>query len=216
MHVSYEGGILEDPWTAPPEDIFLMTRSPEKAPDQADSVVIEFKQGEPVSLNGKKLAPVAMLQQLNELGGRYGIGRVDIVENRFVGIKSRGVYETPGVTILHQAHRALESITLDREVMKLRDSLGTKIAELIYNGFWFSPEFQTLKNMIDDTQKPVNGEVRLKLYKGTVTTEGRRSPNSLYSEALATFEEDNVYDQADAEGFIKINSLRLRLQNISQ
>lgn len=212
MHISYEGGILEDPWAAAPEDIFLMTRSIENTPDKAEELLISFEQGVPVAINNQKLDPVALLTKLNEVGGAHGVGRIDIVENRFVGMKSRGVYETPGVTVLHQAHRALESITLDREVMKLRDSLGTKIAELIYNGFWFSPEFQTIKRMIDDIQQPVNGDVKVKLFKGNVITLGRRSPNSLYSEALATFEEDQVYNQFDAEGFIKINSLRLRLQ----
>ncbi|SME94535.1 argininosuccinate synthase [Pseudobacteriovorax antillogorgiicola] len=212
MHISYEGGILEDPWAAPPEDIFLMTRGIEKTPDQPEEVIITFKSGEPTQINGKELPPVDMLQTLNQIGGLHGIGRVDIVENRFVGMKSRGVYETPGMTILHQAHLALETITLDREVMKLRDSLGTKIAELIYNGFWFSPEFKVIQNMVNDIQEPVSGEVKLKLFKGQVTTLGRRSPQSLYSEALATFEEDNVYNQADAEGFIKLNALRLRMQ----
>ncbi len=210
MHVSYEGGILEDPWNPAPEDIFLLTRSAEKAPEQAQEIVIGFSQGEPVSLDEKPLKGVPMLEALNEIAGIHGIGRIDIVENRFVGIKSRGVYETPGLTVLHQAHRALETITLDREVMKLRDSLGTKIAELIYNGFWFSPEFSVLQKMVNDIQLPVSGDVKLKLYKGQVTTLGRRSPNSLYSEALATFEEDQVYNQADAEGFIKLNALRLR------
>jgi len=213
MHVSYEGGILEDPWSPAPEDIFLMTRSIENTPNEAEELIISFEHGNPVAVNGQKLGPVALLTKLNEIGGSHGVGRIDIVENRFVGMKSRGVYETPGVTLLHQSHRALESITLDREVMKLRDSLGTKIAELIYNGYWFSPEFQVVKRMIDDIQQPVNGDVKLKVFKGNVTTLGRRSPNSLYSEALATFEEDQVYNQFDAEGFIKINSLRLRLQN---
>lgn len=213
MHVSYEGGILEDPWSAPPEDIFMLTRSIEAAEEKPCEFTIGFEKGNPVSIDGEKLSPVALLTKLNELGGMHGVGRIDIVENRFVGIKSRGVYETPGVTILHQAHRALETITMDRELMKLRDSLGVKISESIYNGFWFSPEFQTILRMVEDTQQTVNGEVRIKLFKGNVITQGRRSPNSLYSEALATFEEDNVYDQFDAEGFIKINALRLRLQN---
>lgn len=216
MHISYEGGILEDPWVAPPEDIFTLTSSVDKAPDGGETITIGFSAGEPVSIDGETLGPVALLEKLNQIGGKHGVGRVDIVENRFVGMKSRGVYETPGVTVLHKAHRALESICLDREVMKLRDSLGTKIAESIYNGFWFSPEFSAIQTMINDMQKPVNGEVRLKLCKGNVFVEGRRSPNSLYSEALATFEEDNVYNQADAEGFIKLNSLRLRLHSLTK
>lgn len=212
MHTSYEGGILEDPWQQPHEDIFLMTRNLEHASETSDEIVITFEKGVPVKINGQALPPVELLTELNELGGRHGIGRIDIVENRFVGMKSRGIYETPGMTILHQAHRALETITLDREVMKLRDSLGTKIAELIYNGFWFSPEFTHLKNMIDDMQNPVIGDVKLKLYKGNVVTLGRQSPLSLYSEALATFEKDEVYNQQDAEGFIRLNALRLKLQ----
>ena len=212
MHSSYEGGILEDPWATAPEDIYLLTRSLDKAEAKADEIVIAFEKGVPTAIDGQKSSGYELLSQLNELGGRHGIGRIDIVENRFVGMKSRGVYETPGMTILHQAHRALETIALDREVMRLRDSLGTKIAELIYNGFWFSPEFTHLEKLIDDIQQPVTGEVKLKLFKGNVITQGRRSPNSLYSEALATFEKDEVYHQKDAEGFIKLNALRLRLQ----
>ena len=195
-----------------PEDIFLMTNSIEKTPEKADEIIISFEKGAPTAINGKSMTAVELLETVNHLGGLHGIGRVDIVENRFVGMKSRGVYETPGLTILHQAHRALESITLDREVMKLRDSLGTKIAELIYNGFWFSPEFKVVENMVNDIQQPVTGDVKLKLFKGQVTTLGRKSPQSLYSEALATFEEDSVYNQADAEGFIKLNALRLKMQ----
>ena len=212
MHVSYEGGILEDPWAEPPENIFQLTRSPEKAKDEAEYLEIGFTQGEPTALNGQSLDPVAMLSKLNEIGGEHGIGRVDVVENRFVGMKSRGVYETPGVTILQAAHRALESITLDREVVHLRDTLGVKFAECIYYGFWFAPEFDLLRKMIDETQQPVNGEVRLKLYRGNVIVVGRRSPNSLYDERIATFEADTVYNQRDAEGFIKLNALRLRLR----
>src|SRR5436309_11956121 len=211
MHVSYEGGILEDPWVEPPENIFQMTRSPENARDEAEYIEIEFHKGEPVSINGQRLDPVALLSNLNEVGGAHGIGRVDLVENRFVGMKSRGVYETPGVTILHAAHRALESITMDREVMHLRDSLGVKFAENIYYGFWFAPEFALMRKMIDETQRGVNGDVRLKLYRGSVSVVGRRSPNSLYDERIATFEADTVYNQRDAEGFIKLNALRLRL-----
>ncbi len=211
MHVSYEGGILEDPWAEPPEDIFQMTSSPEDAAPEAEYVELSFEKGEPVAINGEKLGPVALLESLNKLGGTHGIGRVDLVENRFVGMKSRGVYETPGVTILQAAHRALESITLDREVMHLRDSLSVKFAESVYYGFWFSPEFRLMRKLIDDTQQNVNGDVRLKLYRGNTIVVGRRSPHSLYDESVATFEADTVYNQRDAEGFIKLNALRLRL-----
>jgi len=213
MHVSYEGGILEDPWAEPPEHIFQMTRSPENARDEAEFIEIGFEKGEPVSVNGESLGPVALLEKLNETGGEHGIGRVDLVENRFVGMKSRGVYETPGVTILHAAHRALESITMDREVMHLRDSLGVKFSECVYYGFWFAPEFELMRKMIDETQARVSGDVRLKLYRGNVIVVGRRSPYSLYDENIATFEADTVYNQRDAEGFIKLNALRLRLQH---
>ncbi len=211
MHISYEGGILEDPWNEPPESIFQLTRSPENASAEAQYVEISFEKGEPVAIDGRKLNPVALLETLNELGGAHGIGRVDLVENRFVGMKSRGVYETPGVTILHAAHRALESITLDREVMHLRDSLGVKFAEHVYYGFWFAPEFKLMRKLIDETQVKVSGDVRLKLYRGNSIVVGRRSPNSLYDENIATFEADTVYNQRDAEGFIKLNALRLRL-----
>jgi argininosuccinate synthase len=213
MHISYEGGILEDPWAAPPEDIFLLTKSPENAPDKAEEITLTFEKGEAVALNGEPLGAVKMLETLNQLGGAHGVGRVDLVENRFVGMKSRGVYETPGVTVLQAAHRALESITLDREVMHLRDSLGVKFAECVYYGFWFAPEFSLLKNLINETQQQVTGDVRLKLYKGNVTVTGRRSPYSLYSEKVVTFEDDaGAYDQRDAAGFIKLNALRLRLR----
>ncbi len=213
MHVSYEGGILEDPWIAPPEDIFQLTRSPENANDKAEELVLMFEKGEPTAINGEQFGAVDLLEKLNFLGGEHGIGRVDLVENRFVGMKSRGVYETPDVTILHAAHRALESITLDREVVRLRDSLGVKIAESIYYGFWFSPEFELMKNLVNETQKNVSGEVRVKLYKGNVLVTGRRSPYSLYRPEIATFEDDaGAYDQHDAEGFIKLNALRLRLK----
>ncbi len=211
MHVSYEGGILEDPWAEPPEDIFQLTRSPENAQPTPEYVVLSFEKGEPVAVDGEKLGPVALLESLNKLGGAHGIGRVDLVENRFVGMKSRGVYETPGVTILQGAHRALESITLDREVMHLRDSLSVKFSESVYYGFWFAPEFTLMRKLIDETQMRVTGDVRLKLYRGNVIVVGRRSPNSLYDESVATFEADTVYDQRDAEGFIKLNALRLRL-----
>jgi argininosuccinate synthase len=215
MHVSYEGGILEDPWAEPPADIFQLTKAPEEARGEAEYVEIGFEQGEPVSVNGQRPGAVALLETLNKLGGEHGIGRVDLVENRFVGMKSRGVYETPGVTILQAAHRALESITLDREVMHLRDSLGVKFAESVYYGFWFAPEFELMRKMIDETQKTVTGDVRLKLYRGNATVVGRRAPRSLYNERLATFEAEDIYNQRDAEGFIKLNALRLRLRGLS-
>jgi argininosuccinate synthase len=216
MHISYEGGILEDPWAEPPENIFQLTRAPEKANAEAEYLEIQFDKGEPVALNGEPMDPVKLLTTLNEIGGAHGIGRVDLVENRFVGMKSRGVYETPGVTILQAAHRALESITLDREVMHLRDAFGVKFAESVYYGFWFAPEFELMRRMVDETQVNVNGEVRLKLYRGNVMVTGRRSPNSLYDERVATFEADTVYNQRDAEGFIKLNALRLRLRGARQ
>ena len=210
MHISYEGGILEDPWAEPPENIFQLTKSPEHARAETEYIVISFARGEPVAVNGQQMDAVALLGTLNKIGGGHGIGRVDLVENRFVGMKSRGVYETPGVTILQAAHRALESITLDREVMHLRDSLSVKFAECVYYGFWFAPEFELLRKMIDETQQKVSGDVRLKLYRGNVIVVGRRSPHSLYDEKVATFEADTVYNQRDAEGFIKLNALRLR------
>ncbi|MFN2454406.1 MAG: argininosuccinate synthase [Pyrinomonadaceae bacterium] len=216
MHVSYEGGILEDPWAEPPADIFQLTKSPEEARDTPQYLEIRFEKGEPVTVDGQEMSPADLLAHLNEIGGAHGIGRVDLVENRFVGMKSRGVYETPGVTILQAAHRALESITLDREVVRLRDSLGVKFAESIYYGFWFAPEFDVMRRMLDDTQKDVNGEVRLKLYKGNVIVAGRRAPRSLYSEKLATFEAEDIYNQRDAEGFIKLNALRLRLKSLDK
>jgi argininosuccinate synthase len=215
MHISYEGGILEDPWAAPPEDIFLLTKSVQEASDAPEEMVISFEKGEPVAINGELYGAVDLLSTLNHVGGQHGIGRVDLVENRFVGMKSRGVYETPGVTILMAAHRALESITMDREVMRLRDSLGTKFAESVYYGFWFAPEFEIMRSMIDETQRTVNGDVRLKLYKGNVIVTGRRSPDSLYRERVSTFEDDaGAYDQHDAEGFIKLQALRLRLRKM--
>ena len=213
MHISYEGGILEDPWATPPEDIFLLTKSPENAKEKAEEITLTFEKGEPVAINGETYGAVDLLSTLNFIGGEHGVGRVDLVENRFVGMKSRGVYETPGVTILQTAHRALESITMDREVMRLRDSLGTKFAESVYYGFWFAPEFEILRKLIEETQKMVSGDVRVKLYKGNVTVTGRRSPYSLYKERIVTFEDDaGAYDQHDAEGFIKLQALRLRLQ----
>jgi argininosuccinate synthase len=216
MHISYEGGILEDPWSEPPADIFQLTKAPEEARGEAEYVEIGFEKGEPVSVNHQSLGAVALLEKLNELGGAHGIGRVDLVENRFVGMKSRGVYETPGVTILQAAHRALESITLDREVLRLRDSLGVRFAESVYYGFWFAPEFELMRKMIDETQQGVTGDVRLKLYRGNATVVGRRAPRSLYNERLATFEAEDIYNQRDAEGFIKLNALRLRLRGLNQ
>ena len=213
FHISYEGGILEDPWAEPPADMFTLSVSPEKAPSKPEYIEIGYEDGDPVSLNGKKLSPANLLKNLNTIGGRHGIGRLDIVENRFVGMKSRGVYETPGGTILHIAHRAVESITLDREVMHLRDSLVPKYAEFIYNGFWFSPERETLQELIDKSQKGVTGTARLKLYKGNCTVAGRKSPRSLYNPELATFESEQVYNQQDAEGFIKLNALRLKINS---
>ena len=214
LHISFEGGILEDPWAPPPEDMFILSVAPEKAPDRPTIVEIDFEDGVPKKVDGKPLSPANLLAQLNELGGRNGIGRVDMVENRYVGMKSRGVYETPGGTILHVAHRAIESITMDREVMHLRDSLIPKIAELIYYGYWFSPEMEVLKTTIDETQRDVTGTVRLKLYKGNCTVIGRKSEKSLYHGAFATFEKDTVYNQKDAEGFIRLNALRLRIRKM--
>ena len=211
LHISAEGKVLEDPWVAPEEFVYSRSVSPEAAPDAPTLVEIDFEAGDPVAIDGERLSPAALLTRLNELGGANGIGRLDLVENRFVGMKSRGVYETPGGTILLQAHRAMESITLDRGAAHLKDELMPRYAELIYNGFWFSPEREMLQALIDKSQEPVTGSVRLKLYKGNVTVEGRRSPNSLYSLEHVTFEEDAVYDQRDAEGFIKLNALRLRL-----
>ncbi|MGE4526899.1 MAG: argininosuccinate synthase [Rhodospirillaceae bacterium] len=213
LHISYEGKALEDPALPPDEDMFRRTVSPEKAPDKAEMVEIEFRNGDAVAVNGVHLSPAHLLAKLNELGGKHGIGRLDLVENRYVGMKSRGVYETPGGTILWQAHRDIESITLDRESMHLKDELMPRYAKLVYSGYWFSPEREMLQAAIDASQKPVNGCVRLKLYKGNVITMGRESPNSLYDTATVTFEEDAVYDQHDAEGFIKLNALRLRLRS---
>jgi argininosuccinate synthase len=214
LHISFEGGILEDPWSTPPEDMFILSVSPEKAPDRSTFVEIDFEDGVPVRIDGKAYSPANLLSKLNELGGRNGIGRVDMVENRYVGMKSRGVYETPGGTILYVAHRGMESITMDREVMHLRDSLMPKIAELIYYGYWFSPEMEILKKSIDEMQKDVTGTVRVKLYKGNCTVAGRKSEKSLYHDAFATFEKDTVYNQKDAEGFIRLNALRLRIRSM--
>jgi argininosuccinate synthase len=214
LHISYEGGLLEDPWQAPPDDMFRMTVSPQDAPDTPEFVEITFKQGDPVAINDKPMSPAQLLKELNRLGGRNGIGRADIVENRFVGMKSRGVYETPGGTVLRAAHMAIESITMDREVMHLRDSLIPKYSELVYYGFWFSPEMKLLQDMVDRTQTNVSGVVRLELYKGNCRVLGRKSDESIYSEDFATFEDDSVYSQKDAEGFIRLNALRLRIQKM--
>jgi argininosuccinate synthase len=216
LHISYEGGVLEDPWTTAPEDIFTLTVSPRHAPDTPEEIEVTFESGDPVAVNGRLMSPAALLAELNHMGGRHGIGRVDIVENRFVGMKSRGVYETPGGTILRTAHMAIESITMDREVMHLRDSLIPKYATLIYNGFWFSPEMRVLQKMIDETQKNVSGIVRLELYKGNCRVLGRKSEQSIYSVDFATFEDDTVYSQKDAEGFIRLNALRLRIQKMAR
>lgn len=211
FHISYEGGILENPWNEPPADMYKMVIPPEKAPDKPVYIEIEYEKGNPVALNGKKLSPSELLSKLNKIAGENGVGRIDLVENRYVGIKSRGVYETPGGTVLHVAHRAIESLTLDRELMHLRDGLIPKYAELVYYGYWFSPERIALQRFIDEVQNNVTGSVKLKLYKGNCIVTGRKSPYSLYSEELATFEKDQVYNQKDAEGFIKINALRLKL-----
>jgi argininosuccinate synthase len=212
FHISYEGGILEDPWSEPPDKMFQLTQSPESAPDVPVYVEIEFERGDPVAVDGRPRDPVELLTHLNRLGGEHGVGRVDLVENRYVGMKSRGVYETPGGTILHAARRALESITLDREILHLRDSLIPRDAEMIYYGFWFAPERRALQTFMDECQQDVSGTVRLKLYKGNVTTVGRRSPRSLYRTDFATFEADSVYRQHDAEGFINLNALRLKIR----
>ena len=211
LHISAEGKVLEDPWVAPEEYVYSRSVAPEAAPDQPTLVEVAFEKGDAVAIDGQRLSPAALLTRLNELGGANGIGRLDLVENRFVGMKSRGVYETPGGTVLLHAHRAMESITLDRGAAHLKDELMPRYAELVYNGFWFSPEREMLQALIDRSQEPVSGRVRLKLYKGNVIVEGRESPNSLYSLEHVTFEDDDVYDQHDAEGFIKLNALRLRL-----
>ncbi|NDV23468.1 argininosuccinate synthase [Desulfovibrio sp. JC022] len=210
LHVSFEGAELEDPWNAPSPESYRYCRPIEEAPDEPEIITIDFEKGDPIAINGTKYSPAALIEKLNELGGKHGVGRVDMVENRFVGMKSRGVYETPGGTIMHVAHRDLEGLCMDREVMHLRDSLIPKYAEMLYNGFWYAPERVALQAMIDETQKTITGTVRVKLYKGNVIPEGRKSPYSLYREDLATFEEDEVYDQKDAEGFIKLVGLRLK------
>ena len=213
FHISYEGGVLEDPWVSPPAGMWRMTVDPENAPDEAQKVVIEFEHGNPVAIDGQRLGSVELLEKANEIAGAHGVGRVDIVENRFVGMKSRGCYETPGGTLLFHAHKAVESLTLDRQVLQLRDEIVPRYAAAVYNGVWYAPEREAMQRLLDDIQQPVTGEARLKLYKGNVTVLGRRSPNSLYREDVVTFEEDHVYDQADADGFIKLNALRLRIRN---
>ncbi len=211
LHISFEGGVLEDPWYEPNEDMFKLSVRPEEAPDESETVLIDFEDGIPVAVNGVKMGPVELLAECNRLGGKHGVGRVDIVENRYVGIKSRGVYETPGGTLLFHAHRAIEQIVLDREVMALRDSLVPQFTRLLYNGYWFAPEMQHLLKFMADTQKGVTGTGRLKLYKGGCWITGRRARNSLYNPEFSTFEADTVYNQFDAEGFIKLNALRLKL-----
>ena len=212
LHISYEGRALEDPWVEPDEEMFTRTVDPRRAPDEPEYLEIDFARGDPVAVNGETLSPARLLARLNEIAGRHGVGRVDLVENRYVGMKSRGVYETPGGTVLLAAHRAIESITLDRGAAHLKDELMPRYAELVYNGYWFAPEREMLQALIDRSQETVTGTVRLKLYKGGLQVVGRRSPHSLYSEEHATFEQDTVYDQRDAEGFIKLNALRLRIR----
>ncbi|SHF55024.1 argininosuccinate synthase [Desulfacinum infernum DSM 9756] len=214
LHISYEGGILEDPWNEPDPSMFTLTVDPEKAPDKPETIEIDFERGDPVAVNGERLSPAALLARLNEIGGRNGVGRADVVESRFVGMKSRGVYETPGGTILRIAHRAMESITMDREVMFLRDSLIPQYAKLIYNGFWYAPERVALQSLIDTSQQTVSGTVRVKVYKGHCMVTGRKSDQSLYDPDMATFEEDDVYEQSDATGFIRLQGLRLRILSL--
>ncbi|MFZ7110895.1 MAG: argininosuccinate synthase [Desulfatiglandales bacterium] len=214
LHISYEGGVLEDPWNEPEEDMFLLSVSPEKAPDRPTYIEIEFRQGDPVAVDGKAMTPAELLAHLNGVAGRNGIGRVDIVENRYVGMKSRGVYETPGGTVVRVAHQAIESITMDREVMHLRDGLVPRYTEMLYYGYWFAPERVALQALIDESQKDVSGVARLKLYKGNCTVVGRKSEKSLYDPEVATFEEDEVYDQKDAAGFIRLNALRLKIAHL--
>jgi argininosuccinate synthase len=212
LHISFEGGILEDPWAEPPADMFTLTKSPEAAPDKPRYIEIDFEAGDPVAVDGERLSPAALLARLNDIGGEHGIGRVDLVENRYVGLKSRGVYETPGGTIIRAAHMAVESLTLDREVMHLRDSLMPRYAELVYYGYWYAPERYALQKLIDEAQQPVTGTARLKLYKGNVTVAGRKAPKSLYQPALVTFEAGGDYRQSDATGFIRLNALRLKIR----
>jgi argininosuccinate synthase len=211
LHLSFEGVVLEDPWSEPPKDMFILTTNPENAPNSPEYLEITFERGDPVAVNDKRLAPVELLSELNRIAGKHGVGRVDVVESRFVGMKSRGVYETPGGTLIAKAHRAIESITLDREQIRIKDSLVSEYSTLAYRGFWFSPERTMLQAMIDSTQEVVNRTVRLKLYKGGVQVVGRKSADTLYREDFVTFEADDVYNQADATGFIRLNALRLRL-----
>ena len=211
LHTSYEGKVLEDPWLPPDESMFTRTVSPEDAPNESTEILIEFQNGDPVKINERKKSPEEIFKYLNDIGGKNGVGRLDLVENRFIGMKSRGVYETPGGTILLIARRAIESITLDKGAAHLKDEIMPRYAELIYNGFWFSPEREMLQALIDESQRNVNGVIKLKVYKGNVIISGRKSNSSLYSTEMATFEEDSVYDQKDAEGFIKLNALRLKL-----
>ena len=211
LHISFEGGVLEDPWNAPKDDMWIMTRPLDQAEDTPEEIIVSFEKGIPVAVNGEELSPANLMRKLNAIGCRHAVGRIDIVENRFVGMKSRGVYETPGGTILHQAHRALETITMDREVMFLRDSFIPQYARMVYNGFWFAPEREMLQAAITESQKFVTGDVRVKLFKGACHVNGRRSPYSIYDEEICSFEEEEVYNQKDAEGFIKLNSLRLQM-----
>jgi argininosuccinate synthase len=211
MHVSYEGGVLEDPWAEPPKEMFLATKDPAEAPDQPEIVEIDFVDGTPTAVNKQQLSPARLIARMNEIAGRHGVGRIDCVENRFIGMKSRGVYETPGVSVLHLAHRAVESLAMDREVLHLRDGLIPKFSSLIYNGFWFSPEMQALRAFIDETQKNIHGSARIKLYKGHASVIGRKSPTSLYSAELAGFDSFATYNSKDAEGFIRMNGLRLSM-----
>jgi argininosuccinate synthase len=214
LHVSYEGGILEDPWQAPYDDMFQLTVAPEAAPDRPEDVEVDLEAGVPVAVNGERLTPAALLERLNGIAGRHGVGRVDLVENRYVGMKSRGVYETPGGTVLRQAFQAVESLTLDREVLHLRDSLAPRYAELVYNGYWFAPEREMLQAAVDEAARTVTGTARLRLYKGSVRTVGRKAPKSLYDPKLASFDEAGGYRQADAAGFIRLNGLRLRIRTL--
>jgi len=213
LHTSYEGGVLEDPWSEPDPAMFQLTRDPAAAPDAPRVIEIEVERGDAVAIDGERLGPVELLARLNQIAGEHGVGRVDLVENRFVGMKSRGVYETPGGTVLHAARAAVESLTLDREVLRLRQDLMPRYAALVYNGFWFAPERETLQRMVDDIAQSVTGTARLRLYKGNVTVLGRKAPRSLYRPDIVTFEEDSVYDQRDAQGFIKLNALRLRIRS---
>ena len=211
LHISFEGGLLENPWNEPDEDMYKLSVSPENAPDKPTYVEIDFAKGDPVAINGERMAPLQLFQALNKIAGENGVGRLDLLENRFVGMKSRGVYETPGGTLLREAHMDLETLTMDREVMRIRDSLIPQYAQMVYNGFWFSPERELLQVTMDESQKTVNGTVRMKLYKGNCFAVGKKSDNSLYQESFATFEEDDVYNQADAGGFIRLNGLRLQI-----